>query len=671
MILRYILLTSAIILLTFSTSFAETGKANNSSLKVRGDWNYPPFEFIENGEAKGFNVDLMKAISRVMGLEIDLELYNWKKVTEELAAGQIDIITGMNYSKDRDKIYDFCKINLKVFPSIFVRKESTIKSLSDLKNREVIVQNGDIMHDYALKHLGNSKLIVVESHLEAVKLLSSGKHDCALLAKMQGMYFATRAGIDNIRTIDISISPLLYSPAVREGNNYLLDILNEGLQILKVTGEYDKIRERWLGVYKKELTFLEILKYAAWILIPLLVVLVIVIYFSYLLKKQVQKKTADLRAGLEAYESAVHALHESELKYRTLFNTTTDAIFLLNTDGIILDCNDSACKLMRSSKENLLGWDGRTLVCMDEVERLKETVGGSILGKEQYFQLESKRPDGTTFPAEFTSRIIEIENERLLLFYTRDITDRIKAESDKHELEAQLRQQQKLESLGTLASGVAHEINNPINIVMNYAELIKDASAGNDSAIDYADQIISESNRIATIVRDLLAFSRHEEDVREKVSIHEIIESTLSLIRKILYKHHIELQLDLLEDLPFVSCHKQQIMQVMMNLLTNAKDALNQRYPEYDKNKIIRIEASVIEENDVKYMLTTVEDHGSGISDDIIERIFDPFFTSKPRTEGTGLGLSVSHGIMKEHNGFLKVESVEGSYTRFSMLLPL
>jgi len=668
----YILCAVIFISLAFSAVSANATYPDpyKDVLVVKGDWNYPPFEFKKDGKPTGFNVDLMRAVARVMNLHIKIELDDWPKVRRELMQGKIDIITGINYSRDRDKYIDFCDTNIKVFHSIFIRKNSRINSIEDLADKTVIVQEGDIMHDYAKKNLKHSKLISVDSHLEAMRLLASGKYDCALLARIQGIYSASLLKLDSIRTIELNMRPQLYSPAVNEGNIELLAILDEGLQLLKVTGEYEKIREKWFGLDRQKLSSYEIFIYTAWILIPLLLILAVVLYFSYFLKKQVKKKTADLKAGLKAYEIAVNALHESELKYRTLFNTSNDAIFLETLQGDILDCNEAACKLMKADKDTLLSMKALDLVGEKTARIIPKILNKKILVDEYSDEAEGKRPNGELFPTEVTTRMIDIETEKLLLVYVRDITVRKQAENDKHELEAQLRQQQKLEAIGTLASGVAHEINNPINIVMNYAELIKDVCIQNDSATEYASEIISESNRIATIVKNLLSFSRHEKELRETTTIEEIVESTLSLTRKILSKDHITLEVDIPKGLPMIACHKQQIMQVLMNLLTNAKDALNQRYDGYDKNKLIKISSSVIDHQDQKWLRMVVADSGTGIPEDMLERIFDPFFTSKSRTKGTGLGLSVSHGIMQDHAGRLHAESKENQYTKFYMDLP-
>jgi PAS domain S-box-containing protein len=250
-----------------------------------------------------------------------------------------------------------------------------------------------------------------------------------------------------------------------------------------------------------------------------------------------------------------------------------------------------------------------------------------------------------------------------------DVSDRKASERERANLEAQLRQQQKLESIGTLASGVAHEINNPIQSIMNYADLVRMRAEPGGAVADFAGEIIAETERVANIVRNLLAFARQEKEHHSPARIIDIVESTLTLMRAVLRRDHIILRVDVPEDLPSVKCRSQQIQQVFMNLLGNARDALNIRYPEYDDDKWIAISSRLDERDGETWVCTTVEDHGSGFAADVIDRVFDPFFTTKGRDEGTGLGLSVSHGIMREHRGELEVESVPGEHTRFHLNL--
>ena len=252
-----------------------------------------------------------------------------------------------------------------------------------------------------------------------------------------------------------------------------------------------------------------------------------------------------------------------------------------------------------------------------------------------------------------------------------DITERKRLERERAGLDAQMRQQQRLESIGTLASGVAHEINNPINGAMNYAQLILDKAEPGSRNAEFATEIILETQRVSTIVRNLLTFSRDEKQSHSQARLTDIVDGTLSLIRTIIRHDQITLTVNVPADLPELTCRSQQLQQVLMNLMTNARDALNKRYPGHDPDKVLNLEARPFEKEGRRWIRVTVEDHGTGITPEVRDRMFDPFFTTKPRDQGTGLGLSISHGIVKEHYGELSVESEPGRFTRMHVDLPV
>lgn len=219
--------------------------------------------------------------------------------------------------------------------------------------------------------------------------------------------------------------------------------------------------------------------------------------------------------------------------------------------------------------------------------------------------------------------------------------------------------------------GVAHEINNPINGIINYAELISEDPSADEHIRAYSAGIKQEGRRIAEIVKNLLSFARHEKQTHSPAQISDIINQTISLIRTVMRHDQIALEINVPEGLPNIKCRSQQIQQVLMNLITNARDALNQRYKNFDEDKKIILNCSMFEKDDRRWFKITVEDHGNGIPEEILDRVFDPFFTTKPREEGTGLGLSISHGIVKDHHGELYFETEPGVFTRAVLILPV
>ena len=160
-----------------------------------------------------------------------------------------------------------------------------------------------------------------------------------------------------------------------------------------------------------------------------------------------------------------------------------------------------------------------------------------------------------------------------------------------------------------------------------------------------------------------------EKESHSPANISDMVESTLTLIRTIIRRDQINLEVDIEENLPMIKCRSQQIQQVLMNLLTNARDALNEKYPKYNQDKLMKLLVRSFERDGSKWIRVTVEDHGTGISPENRERMFDPFFTTKDRAKGTGLGLAISHGIVKDHQGRLYFESEPPDYTRFQLEL--
>lgn len=258
---------------------------------------------------------------------------------------------------------------------------------------------------------------------------------------------------------------------------------------------------------------------------------------------------------------------------------------------------------------------------------------------------------------------VMIDERRHLCVALEDVTERKQAEEERLQMQVQLQQGQRLQAVGTLASGVAHEINNPLSVVMNYAQLILDDARPDDPSRELAATIVSECERIAEIVRNLLSFSRCDRETHSPADVKTLVDSTLSLVRTSLRKDQIALTAQIQEGLPKIRCRSQQIQQVLMNLLTNARDAVNEAGSQTGKR--LGVTARLLEINGQDWLRLTVEDNGPGIAPDIAERVFDPFFTTKPRDRGTGLGLSISYGIVKDHGGSLWFESQPGSGTRF------
>jgi PAS domain S-box-containing protein len=392
---------------------------------------------------------------------------------------------------------------------------------------------------------------------------------------------------------------------------------------------------------------------------------------------------------------AEEAREKSERTVRAMFDGARDGILLAETaTRRFVNANPAMCRMLGYSREEIERLSVADIHPPDRLEYVsaefeKQLRGEPILARD----IPVTRKDGSVFLADVNSSPLELDGRLHLLGIFRDITNRKRLEEERIELEVRVRQQQKLEAIGILASGVAHEINNPINGIMNYAQLIADTVEPGSPAAAHAAEILAETARVATIVRNLLQFARQETQTHSPARLADIVEQTLSLLRAVFRRDQITLTVDVPEGLPTLKCRSQQLQQVIMNLLTNARDALNAKYPGYHEAKTLRITARVLSGiSDVpsqgtavpqsqianpksqmadRWLRLTVADQGNGIPPEIQARIFDPFFTTKPRDKGTGLGLSISHGIVKDHHGVLHFETAPGIGTQFHLDLPV
>jgi len=281
-------------------------------------------------------------------------------------------------------------------------------------------------------------------------------------------------------------------------------------------------------------------------------------------------------------------------------------------------------------------------------------------GKLQQCELDV--PGGGTFEHTYTT-FRDATGESKVLVLLRDISDR------KASRAAVVRSEQ-LAALGELAAGVAHEINNPINGIINYAELLRSGRRGADDVNRIAERIAAEGDRVAHIVASLLSFARRESSIRVPTLIGPLLEDALTLMRAQLRKDSIQLEVEIDGDLPPVSCVPQEIQQVLLNIVSNARYALNQRFREPDPGKRLEIRASRRSTTVGNEVEITVRDHGVGIPADNLSKVTNPFFSTKPKGEGTGLGLSICHETVRQHGGRFVIDSREGEYTTVTVVLP-
>jgi signal transduction histidine kinase len=395
------------------------------------------------------------------------------------------------------------------------------------------------------------------------------------------------------------------------------------------------------------------------------------------LEIRVENRTSELRIVNEQLREEIaerkrieETLRRSENEFRSLsqeFNILLDAIpdnlILLSPELKVMWSNRAATSGMGINISEMKGQYCYKLCC-NLTSPCKDcpAIRSFHTGKAENNQVST--PHGRLW----NIRAFPIKDEsgkvKNVIEVATDITERVI-------LQTETMRTRQLASLGELAAGVAHEINNPINNIINYAQILLDEYNKENKDNDILHRMIKDGDRIATIVRSLLSFARIKKKEKSIVDLHEIFSDMFSLIAAQIHKDGINLKVDIFPDPVKIFAHPQQIQQVFLNIISNSRFALNEKYPGIHKNKILYIicEKTTIDNN--PWVRVIFHDRGTGIPANIFDKVMNPFFSTKPSSVGTGLGLSISHGIISEHGGKLMIDSIEGEFTKVTIELPV
>jgi PAS domain S-box-containing protein len=754
---------------------------------VGGDRDFPPFEYLdENGHPAGFNVDLTRAIAREMGLDIEIRLGPWTEIVRGLEDGEIDVIQGIFYSPERDRKFDFSPAHsVNHYVAATRPGEAPPPSeLEALRGRHVAVQRGDIFHDFLLENQAEERfgirIVALGTQVEALEELAAGRHDLAIAGRLTALHW--------LRNRDGSESPLVvgrrpllsleYCYAVLNGRKALLAQFSEGLNLLEETGEYRRIREKWIGVHEDVGIGLDvILNYAVGIGAPLLAILLASLAWSWTLRRQVALRTEALRESEAGFRSLVEgapdaifvqtdfrfayanpaalrlfgaespeqildqpvmdrfhpsvrdmvrdrirklnfekkkappveqiylrldgsevsvevsavpmvhegrdgalvfardiadrkeserALRESEALFRNLFDGHAAVKLLIEAKtGRIIDANRAAAQFYGWSRERLREMDIQDINTLSDDE-VAQAISQARFRKRIYFEFRHRRADGSVRDVEVYTSEIQVGGRALLHSIVHDVTERKRVEE-------QFRQAQKMESVGRLAGGVAHDFNNMLGVIIGNAEMALEETEPDSPIAADIEEILRAAKRSADITRQLLAFARKQTIQPRTLDMNETVEGMLKMLRRLIGE-----DIDLIwhpgSELWPVRMDPAQLDQVLANLCVNARDAIG------GVGKVtIETDNAVFDEAYCEdhigfvpgeYARLAVSDDGCGMEKEVRDRIFEPFFTTKAADRGTGLGLPTVYGIAKQNGGFVNVYSEPGKGTAFRIYFP-
>ncbi len=441
----------------------------------------------------------------------------------------------------------------------------------------------------------------------------------------------------------------------------------------------------------------------AWVIlsITVLVVFATLMFIIHLGAKVIKSNTAKLissnkklKVEIINRETAESNLKEHKEMLEAMFRTAPFGLLLLNKDLVIQKANDVSAKLGGKEISEMIDCQpGCGLCCIHSYDNpkgcgygaacsqcaLRKTIASVLSSGQAVYKTELQPTllvDGTEVSPwlEVSVERLEIDSDKYVLLTLSNITARKQAEEEKKNLESQLLQSHKLEAVGTLASGIAHDFNNVLSAIIGYTDLALEDAPKETVLHSNLQEVLIAGNRAKELVKQILAFSRKSKQQQEPVEVASIIAEALKMLRSSL-PATIEICQDIRGENSIVTGDSTQIHQVLINLCTNASHAMREEKGTLTvKLETVEVEAglaeTVAELHQGDYIKLTVSDTGCGMDDATVERIFEPFFTTKSVDEGTGMGLSVVHGIVQSHDGAITVESEPGVGTTFTVYLP-
>ena len=396
-------------------------------------------------------------------------------------------------------------------------------------------------------------------------------------------------------------------------------------------------------------------------------------FFNNFPAKTLKKAYFSLAESEKKYRELYVTMQEVVERYRALFNQAGEGILIMSEEGTVIDVNESFCRMHGYSKEEILSMNISDLDKNGGTEEVPERTELMKDGDSLVFEVEHCHKNGHTFQLQVSATLITFGGKAVIQSFHHDITERMRAEKERIKLEAQLQQSQKMESVGRLAGGVAHDFNNLLTIISGYSQLGIGELDPSEPVHSYFIYIKNAADKSADLTRQLLAFARKQTIEPIVLDLNETVAGMLKILQRLIGEG-IHLIWQPAPKLWQVKVDPSQIDQILANLCINARDSIADI-----GSIIIETENIIIDEiftarhpgiTPGEFVRFSIRDNGCGMDKETQAQIFEPFFTTKDLGKGTGLGLAMVYGIVKQNNGFIDVYSEPGIGTTFTIYLP-
>jgi polar amino acid transport system substrate-binding protein len=636
-------------------------------IKVAGDENYPPYEYVDkSGYYKGFNIDIMNAISSNLGRDIQVIPMAWEKAINALESGEVDAIQGMTRSSIREEKFSFSEALAKNSQAIFVKSDrNNIFGLNDLAALTVAVQCDDISEECLVKVPG-VKTIIYNNQEEAINALLEGEVDAFVGNRLTGLYtLQNMKEYNKIKIVGEAIHLTDYSSAVLKGNKEILNLLNQGLNNIKKNGEYDKIYYKWFGetLVDKSAALKRARLIFGTILIGILAVIALVSYWNRSLKRLVTIRTSELAAANKELYIHKESLERSNRLRGKVLESILDGIIVFDKEGEALVVNQSARKLLKFDNEE----EGKKIEDFRFIndfvlERYFQALRGSIWRKN----IEWKKDDGEILNIDCGIYPIKGPGELVegMVVVLHDYTE--------SKLLNEAKEYDKLKT--EFFANISHELRTPLTIMHAAAQLleVKSENTSDDNlkiSIDKSVSSIKQNiNRLARLINNIIDLTKvdtgflqlHLKNYNIVSIIEEVTMSTVNLIEN----KGISIQFDTDIEEKIIACDVDKIERIILNLLSNSV-----KFTPEGGSIFVKV-------TDGKEFVTiSVKDTGIGIPKDKQQIIFERFRqvdkTISRTNEGSGIGLSLVKSLVELHNGYIDLKSSYGCGSEFIIKLPV
>jgi PAS domain S-box-containing protein len=627
-----------------SVGLCQAAEDRKAEVGIPGS--FPPFAFWDPGLKvyRGFCVDLARMAGKLMKSDVRFQARDDTSLILALVDGQIDVVGCTLVKPIPESDYKLIDTGIRVEKNLFVHKHClTVTCMKDTPGHRLVIEKERFANNTESLLPGIS-ILEAGSQEEALRVLDAGAADVYISpGTLSTLYLIQKNGFRNIKEVGMPVetSPLYF--AVRKDRVDLLSDLSVALGKIIEGESYQMIRKKWLGRGVEVNAWIKYIQYILMTLAGLAVVLLVFATWNFVLKRKVQKITRELT--------------HSEQRYRELIESSPEMIQIIYGDGSLMLTNHLALKLLAYKESDMVGKKLMNFVVPEQKEEMQGFVTSLFQNGFGEKQFTFQAGDGAHIPVEMIATTISGTSQPHVLAscFSRDIRTRKR-------LEERLIRSERLAVMGQVSAGLAHEINNPLSIVLGHAQEMLGGPAEGEELRQGLDIIVKNTLRAGRIVNDLLSFTRQGPPLKSRVNLIDLIEDSVLFVHSKLKAKKISVKKELPSSEVSVFGDESQLMQVLVNLLLNSIQALREE-------GVILIRVSIQNSGPKREALLDVEDNGPGIEPSEIRKIFDPFYTTKEA--GFGLGLFISSTIVEHHHGSIWAESKQGSGTTMKVVLPI